>query len=81
MEQDNQENALDDLEVKWRRIANLVGTDKAPTLAELAYYDQQRELAATGQALNQCPSCGSYRIDGQPPILHKPDCLTRQASS
>jgi hypothetical protein len=45
---------------------DLVSTADArpPTPAELAYYDQQRELAATGQALNQCPHCGSYRIDG-----------------
>ncbi len=23
---------------------------------------------------NECPGCGSFRLDGQPPYLHEPGC-------
>jgi hypothetical protein len=38
----------------------------------------QHALAETGSAVNQC-SCGSYRADGQPPILHNPGCSAKPA--
>lgn len=38
-----------------------------------SYADQQRERAAEGRADGQCP-CGSYRLDGKPPVLHYPGC-------
>jgi hypothetical protein len=59
---------------KLERIVALVGKDKAPTLAELARYDLQRDLAKTGEAAGQCPGCGSYRLDGLPPVLHERGC-------
>ncbi len=34
----------------------------------------QQALAERGGALNQCGSCGTYRADGRPPILHHPGC-------
>jgi hypothetical protein len=34
----------------------------------------QQQLAAEGRAVGQCSSCGSYRLDGRPPILHDPGC-------
>lgn len=34
---------------------------------------QTKRMDASEHA-NQCPECGSYRIDGQPPILHRDDC-------
>lgn len=40
---------------------------------------RQRALAATGDAANQCPHCGSYRTDELPPILHARDCPDRDA--
>lgn len=35
---------------------------------------EQQDLATDGRAVGQCSSCGSYRLDGQPPILHEEDC-------
>ena len=23
---------------------------------------------------NECPGCGAFRLDGKPPLVHKPDC-------
>lgn len=40
---------------------------------EQAMAEQQQALAAEGKALGQC-SCGSYRLDGKPPILHNDGC-------
>ncbi|MFC0626168.1 hypothetical protein [Kribbella deserti] len=37
---------------------------------------KQVQLAELGQAEGQCAGCGSYRADGQPPVLHKPGCKT-----
>jgi hypothetical protein len=34
----------------------------------------QHLLALDGKAVNQCPSCGVYRTDGEPPVLHRADC-------
>ncbi len=36
-------------------------------------HDQQR-LSRTGEAANQCPACGVFRIDGHPPTVHRTDC-------
>lgn len=43
------------------------------TVRELAYGKQQQILAAEGLARGQC-ECGSYRLDGLPPVLHHPGC-------
>jgi len=37
---------------------------------------QQQIKAVSGGAMSQC-GCGSYRLDGQPPILHQPGCPSR----
>lgn len=37
----------------------------------------QFELAKTGDAVNQCPHCGSYRTDAEPPYLHGKGCPNR----
>lgn len=37
----------------------------------------QQELAADGKAVGQCQSCGTYRLDGQPPILHHDGCAEK----
>ncbi len=73
--------AMDEIEGKWQRIADIVGRDQAPTMSELAAYDLQRDLAKTGQAVNQCVGCGNYSIDSSPPVLHTRDCSTRQADT
>lgn len=39
-----------------------------------AFTQQQARLAETGEAVGQCPSCGAYTADGQPPVLHRDDC-------
>ncbi len=35
---------------------------------------EQQRLAPAGEALGQCGSCGAYRLDGQPPLLHHDGC-------
>lgn len=35
---------------------------------------EQVRLAAEGRAEGQCGSCGTYRADGGPPILHRAGC-------
>ncbi len=35
---------------------------------------EQQTLASAGKAVGQCASCGSYRLDGRPPLLHQPGC-------
>lgn len=57
-----------------RRISAIVGERYAPSLAVLSTWHLQRQLAQTGQAVNQCPGCGSYRMDTLPPTLHERDC-------
>lgn len=37
-------------------------------------YQLQHALAELGQADNQCTECGVYRVDGQPPLLHRNTC-------
>lgn len=32
------------------------------------------ELARMGRAPNQCPECHSFRMDGEPSVLHGPGC-------
>lgn len=32
------------------------------------------ELAKMGRAPGQCPECHSFRMDGEPPVLHEPGC-------
>lgn len=34
----------------------------------------QQELAKTSKAQGQCQSCGSYRLDGKPPFIHRQGC-------
>ena len=36
-------------------------------------------LAETGQAVNQCRYCKSYRLDGKPPRFHIGDCNQKRA--
>lgn len=43
------------------------------TKEEMARY--QQAFAKIGEAHNQCPGCGVYRLDGNRPILHREDCL------
>jgi hypothetical protein len=38
------------------------------------YCMQQIDAAQHGRADNQCPSCGVYRTDGQPPRAHRASC-------
>lgn len=42
-----------------------VVTPPAARQADLAYY---------GRAVGQCVHCGTYRNDGQPPVIHHPGC-------
>jgi hypothetical protein len=35
----------------------------------------QQAFAKIGEAVNQCAGCGVFRLDGDPPILHREDCL------
>lgn len=35
----------------------------------------QQALSRTGEAINQCPSCGVFRLDGAPPTVHKHKCV------
>ncbi len=44
------------------------------TADDILRTQRQQLLAETGEAINQCPHCGSYRADEQPPLLHKRDC-------
>lgn len=37
----------------------------------------QQEFAKIGEAINQCPGCGVFRLDGDPPILHHEHCEDR----
>ena len=37
----------------------------------------QQVFAKIGEAYNQCPGCGVFRLDGAPPILHREDCEDR----
>lgn len=37
-------------------------------------FQLQHALAELGQADNQCLECGSYRVDGMPPVLHRNTC-------
>lgn len=39
---------------------------------EFAAWQQVR--AAAGDAENQCPGCGAFRLDGQPPTVHRHRC-------
>jgi hypothetical protein len=47
---------------------------------DLLVASRQQELAKTGQAANQCLDCGSYRLDGMPPLLHERGCPQRRVS-
>lgn len=38
------------------------------------YARNQIIRADHGAADNQCPGCGTYRTDGQPPTLHREQC-------
>lgn len=42
---------------------------------QMAQY--QQAFAKIGEAVNQCVGCGVYRLDGDPPILHRADCPDR----
>lgn len=35
--------------------------------------ERQRADAETLRP-NQCPGCGAYRLDGEPPCIHQQDC-------
>lgn len=43
------------------------------TAEELRLARQQHEAAPHGEAGGQC-ECGSYRLDGLPPVLHRSGC-------
>ncbi len=61
----------------WRDgdLHNLVAAYRRGDLtAKQVMAADQQELAKDGTAIGQCQSCGSYRLDGQPPILHHPGC-------
>lgn len=38
----------------------------------------QALLAVDGLAENQCGVCGTYRMDGLPPVIHATDCPGRR---
>lgn len=40
--------------------------------AEFDREQEQERLAKTGNAVNQCPHCGAYRLDRYPPVFHVP---------
>lgn len=33
-------------------------------------YEQRKRHMQPGE----CPACGAFRLDGQPPQIHEPDC-------
>ncbi len=35
---------------------------------------EQQDLAGNGRAIGQRPACGTFRLAGQPPILHHDGC-------
>lgn len=39
----------------------------------------QHLLAETGDAQNQCPSCGVCRTDGKPSVVHRSTCTNPEA--
>lgn len=55
--------------------------DKAESEIEIRYIEETvaglreglEERAETLQP-GQCPGCGSFRLDGRPPLLHKHGC-------
>jgi hypothetical protein len=44
-----------------------------PTVDQI-YTRLQQDRVAAGLAAGQCAECGSYRSDGQLPVLHQPNC-------
>lgn len=38
------------------------------------YADRQRRLAPTRQADGQCRACATFRLDGEPPSVHRHGC-------
>lgn len=45
-----------------------------PGERERAFSRQQQMLAVDGLAWGQCEECGSYALDGRPPVLHERGC-------
>jgi hypothetical protein len=38
------------------------------------YVDHQREKSKTREADGQCLGCGTFRLDGKPPTIHRTGC-------
>lgn len=36
--------------------------------------EYQQAFAKIGEAINQCPGCEVFTLDGSPPVLHRVDC-------
>lgn len=34
----------------------------------------QQAAASRGEAVNQCPECRAFRLDGKPPTVHRTGC-------
>lgn len=58
---------VDDLRALIDQVRNRPTPDQIHT-------QLQSDRAKSGQAAGQCSECGSFRSDGQPPILHHPGC-------
>lgn len=43
-------------------------------MTDRIYTRLQSDRAPLGKAAGQCAECGSFRADGQPPILHRDNC-------